>query len=547
MTVRRVVLPVLVLLGPLLLNACGGIGTRVRTLPPDFRTLNRSMTLTRGPEGYDCGPEAIQAVFDYHGVHVPLTDLIRDLYNPAQKGTLTPRVPPVVRRYGFEPVLSSGSIGALKRIIDEGFPPIIMVRFNRSLAHFFVVSGYSDSHRKIVCEDYDHHKLLIPYDELIPIWQQADFFLMVLRPAQDLLGLAERFAERNEHPKAIEFYLKHLERDPDSFRAHAGIGNSYFELGRYDEAFKHYRRAFELEPCGLKPEPTIDLIVRTCRTTAEAPTVARREGFELKLLANAPAALQQALDHGLIPIVMVHEAAHAIVSCDQTRRKIKSAAVEISYDDWERAGAPMMVLAPVVDYLPKASRFEQDRDFETALSLYLFSLRRNPSESRAHLGAANCYYALRQIERAIDHYTQAYRLQPNDPEIQNNLANALVEATRDLPRAEQLAGAAAQTLRRSFDELETALGAARSEQERKELSRKFERTRRHLAAAYGTLGQARAAQGKWELALAAFLQSLETLPATATAQRSRRCAEIAECYEKLGMPDKARDYRHREK
>lgn len=547
MTFRRSVLSLIFCAAALLLSACGGIGTRVSTIPPDFTTLRKPMTLQRGPEGYDCGPEAVQAVFEYHGVGVPLADLIKDLYDPKKKGTLTLQVPPVVRRYGFEAILEDGSIGNLKRYIDAGFPPIIMVRFNETLAHFFVVSGYSDSNRQIVCEDYDYKKLLIPYDNLLPIWKKADNFFMVLRPIEDLLGAAERFASRNEHPKAIEFFLKHLDRDANSFRAHVGLGNSYLELAQYEKAFEHYRRAHELEPCGLKVDQAIDVILRTCKTTSEAVDAAHREGFDPKLLNGAPAALRNALDHKLVPIVMLKGEAHVIVSCDEAQRKMSSEGAEIHYDDWERAGAHMMVLAPVLDYLPKASRFEQNQSFEMALTLYLFSIRRNSSEARAHYGAANCFYALRQIDKAIDHYGQAHQLQPNDPEIQNNLANALVEAKRDLIRAEQLAGTAVQTFRQRFDELETKLRSSKREEERKELSQKFERTRRHLAAAYATLGQARAAQGKWEFALAAFLQSLETLPATAAGQRAKRCAEIAECYERLGMPDKAREYRDRDK
>lgn len=516
------------------LSACGGLGTRVTTLPPGFTTLRKPLTLQRGPEGYDCGPEAVQAVFEYHGVSVPLADLIKELYDPKRKGTLTLQVPPVVRRYGFEPLLDNGSIGALKRAIDAGFPPIIMVRFSETLAHFFVVSGYSDAGRQIVCEDYDYKKLLIPYDRLLPIWKKADNFFMVLRPIEDLLGAAERFASRNEHPRAIEYFLKHLERDANSFRAHAGIGHSYFALAQYERAFEHFRRAHDLEPTGLKLDrETADLVAKTSAARPDdAPIAALRRGFSLLPLPFAP--LKRAVELKLYPIAVVQGAAQVLANPEDVDRKLTPES-------------KAFLLAPVVDFMPAASRLEQQQRSDAALDLYLMAIRRNGSEPRAHLGAGNCSYALRRLDTAVEHYARAHELRPKDPEIQNNFANALVELKRDLPKAEQLAGTAAQSFRERFDELEMKLRSSKSEDERKVLSQDFERARRCLAAAYGTLGQARAAQGKWEFALAAFLQSLETLPATATAQRARRCAEIAECYEKLGMPDKAREYRNRAK
>ena len=61
----------------------------------------------------------------------------------------------------------------------------------------------------------------------------------------DLAGV---YASRGEHARAIALYGEILRRYPDSVRAHYNLGQTFFRIGKYDEAIEHFGRTVELVP-----------------------------------------------------------------------------------------------------------------------------------------------------------------------------------------------------------------------------------------------------------------------------------------------------------
>ena len=59
---------------------------------------------------------------------------------------------------------------------------------------------------------------------------------------------AEKLKDAGELEKAAELVEQLLADDPDYVLGHMMLGKIYIDLGKYDEAIEHNRRAVELEP-----------------------------------------------------------------------------------------------------------------------------------------------------------------------------------------------------------------------------------------------------------------------------------------------------------
>jgi tetratricopeptide (TPR) repeat protein len=172
-----------------------------------------------------------------------ISPLVRD---PEARGTLPSRLAPLARHRGFKVTLVDGSVSRLRKAVDRGVPPIIMTESGTGDYHFFVVTGYSDAERTIVCEEHQDSKRLIPYEELEALWEkpgrvepttaEADFRAGADREAKGL------FAE------ALFFYRRTLRADPEHYEARVGAGNCLLGSGKLEEALKEYEHARRLDP-----------------------------------------------------------------------------------------------------------------------------------------------------------------------------------------------------------------------------------------------------------------------------------------------------------
>ena len=219
--------------------------------PPDlklFTRLPREVTLPTGKVTYDCGPEALTCVLRYHGKEVSVDEITARIYNPDVQATISPQMAPTARMFGLAANLADGSVGRLKQCVDRAEPPIIMVRVNDDLHHFFVVTGYSDTKQMILCEEYDGLKRAIEYGELTDMWQSVAFFMLEIAPSTADTEFAEgaRLEEQGFYDQAIERYHKALSMDPMHQPSLVGLGNGHLAKREYDLAVEFYRRALSL-------------------------------------------------------------------------------------------------------------------------------------------------------------------------------------------------------------------------------------------------------------------------------------------------------------
>ena len=245
-------LPLLILAA--VLAGCGTtIGSAVASLSPDaaargYRLVSRPAPLPRGRVTFDCGPEAVCSILQFHGLPADVDDVTRQIYDPKRNGTLSVLIPDLARRKGLANEVVPGSIGRLKGSVDRDRPAMIMVRVDEELFHFFVVTGYSDLERRIVCEEYGGAKRLVAYEQLMELWKPASWWCMEFFPAAatDDLEAAEAFLGQGETGRALELYARALKREPGLADAWAGVGDCLYEMGLRRLAREAYENALWL-------------------------------------------------------------------------------------------------------------------------------------------------------------------------------------------------------------------------------------------------------------------------------------------------------------
>lgn len=237
----------------LVLAACQTGVPGIRTDPSkinykSYTVVSKRITLPKGSVVRDCGPEALSAVFRFHGRRISVDEISNQIYNPQLKATLVSKVLIYCQDVGFRAQPKKGSIAEVRSSIQENRPVIIMVRIHANLAHFFVVAGYSDEEKALVCPYYDNQVILIHYQDMLTLWEPADYFLLDLQPIEDAYERAERHEIGRRFREAIDEYRQAIEKDPQNYRAFVGMGNCHAQMGQVKEARDAYEKALAVNP-----------------------------------------------------------------------------------------------------------------------------------------------------------------------------------------------------------------------------------------------------------------------------------------------------------
>jgi tetratricopeptide (TPR) repeat protein len=166
---------------------------------------------------------------------------------PNMTGMLSTQVPVLARRKGCKATFVEGSVGKIKNAIDRQVPPIIGVQSGGGNYHAFVVIGYSDQERVIVCEEYEDTKRLISYDEIEDLWKPAGHLMLELEVsrAEELFTEGAGLEAKGRYDDAAALYRQALQVDAAFYEARVGLGNCLLFRGKLEEAMKEYKLAFE--------------------------------------------------------------------------------------------------------------------------------------------------------------------------------------------------------------------------------------------------------------------------------------------------------------
>jgi len=166
---------------------------------------------------------------------------------------------------GFASYIYKSSIKDLKKRIDQGIPPVvIMPGIQGTVQHAMVVSGYSSDERRILTYVPEPDTVgAIPESKFEQDWDQDDMTTIIIIPSdmKDLLKNenlkfvksnricfeAEGLRQRGRVNDAIEKLQKATEIDADNAQAWCLLAGMHNETNS-DQAVPYYERAIKLNP-----------------------------------------------------------------------------------------------------------------------------------------------------------------------------------------------------------------------------------------------------------------------------------------------------------
>jgi regulator of sirC expression with transglutaminase-like and TPR domain len=166
---------------------------------------------------------------------------------------------------GFESYIYKSSMKDLKKRIDQGIPPIVvMPGIQATVQHAMVVSGYDSEERRILTYVPEPDTVgAIPESKFEQDWEQDDMTAIIMIPSdmKELLKNEElKFAKSNricfeaeelrQHGKineATEWLQRAVEIDPENSQAWVLLAGVYNETNS-DKAIRCYENAIKLNP-----------------------------------------------------------------------------------------------------------------------------------------------------------------------------------------------------------------------------------------------------------------------------------------------------------
>jgi hypothetical protein len=171
----------------------------------------------------------------------------------------------IAQRRGIESYIYKSSMADLKKRVDQGIPPIvIMPGIMATVQHAMIVSGYdSEEHRILTYVPEPDTVGAIPEQKFEQDWEQDDMTAIIMLPSdmKDILKNevfkfaksnrvcfeAEGLRQHGNTDEAIERLQRAVDIDPDNSQAWVLLGGAYNEANS-DRAILCYENALKLNP-----------------------------------------------------------------------------------------------------------------------------------------------------------------------------------------------------------------------------------------------------------------------------------------------------------
>jgi tetratricopeptide (TPR) repeat protein len=252
-----------------------------------------------------CLPLVINVVSKYWGEEIQLEEAMAVAKKyPGMKGSIMMEGIELAEKHGFKTHIYRGSIKDLKRRIDQGIPPIIILPgIHETVQHATIVSGYDSEERRILTYVPEPDTIgAIPELKFEQDWEQDDMITLVLIPGdmkdifknEDLkfrdsnricfeaeklrqqgrtndaiekLRRAVKLDDDNPQPwcllggifneinseEAVSCYEKTITLNPRYYLAFRGLGNYYLKSKDYLKAEDYYTKAIDVNPSRFGP------------------------------------------------------------------------------------------------------------------------------------------------------------------------------------------------------------------------------------------------------------------------------------------------------
>ncbi|MDE1766146.1 MAG: tetratricopeptide repeat protein [Thaumarchaeota archaeon] len=252
-----------------------------------------------------CLPLVISAVSKYWGVDLPLAEAkeIAKRY-PGVKGTILIEGVELAERHGLGSIILNSSIKEIRRFIDMGIPPIVILPGLKDVVqHASLVIGYDETEKTVFHYIPEPDKIgAIPEKTFDKQWQEDDRLMLLLVPpdimsdakivndsktksnrlcfdaeklrlqgkADEAVLLLKKALEANQAnstasclyagilndmnvQEAVQYYKKSIDLNQRCYLAYRGLGNYYLKAKDYENAEKCYTLAIDINPHRFVP------------------------------------------------------------------------------------------------------------------------------------------------------------------------------------------------------------------------------------------------------------------------------------------------------
>ncbi|MDI1495540.1 MAG: TPR repeat protein [Cenarchaeum symbiont of Oopsacas minuta] len=270
---------------------------------------DRDLILPPVTEDNICLPLSINAVSRYWNVDLPMDKAtsIAKKY-PQINGSILAEGMDLAEDHGLGCIVLHSDMNGLRRIIDDGIPPIaILPGISRTVQHASVISGYDDESKTILHyipqpnSKGEFQMGVIPEEQFDALWSEDGYIAIIIAPPEKLVNMPcseeERQSNRlcflsekqnllgdaksaikslkdaiqlyssnstahsllgsilneNNSAECITHYERALEINPRSYLSFRGLGNYYIKLQSYAEAEKFYTKAISINATRYGP------------------------------------------------------------------------------------------------------------------------------------------------------------------------------------------------------------------------------------------------------------------------------------------------------
>ena len=252
-----------------------------------------------------CLPLVISAVSKYWGVDIPLAEAteIAKKYTGI-KGSIMIEGVELAERHGLSCLVLNSSLKELRKMIDIGIPPIVIMPGIRDVVqHASLIIGYDEIEKTVFHYIPEPDKIgAIPEKKFDEQWAEDDRLMLLLVPSdilsdiniqsdnkeksnrlcfnaerlrlqgksEDAIQSLKKALEINKSnstascliagilndmnsPDAIKYYIKSTELNPRCYLAYRGLGNYHLKIKDYTKAEEYYTTAIEINPQRFAP------------------------------------------------------------------------------------------------------------------------------------------------------------------------------------------------------------------------------------------------------------------------------------------------------
>ena len=229
----------------------------------------RDLEVPRVKEENICLPLSVNAVCRYWGVEIPMDEArkIATRYAGARGSILIEGIG-LAEAHGLWSSIHHSSMAALRRSIDAGVPPIVILPgLRETVQHASVISGYDDSEGTIlhyIPESGGGGEFqlgAIPQSQFAEMWGEDGMLLIAIAPpdigpslslggeeearSNRMCFEAERLDLQSRHDEAIAMLRDAISIDASNSTAHSLLGGMLNAAGSA-ECIGHYEKALEI-------------------------------------------------------------------------------------------------------------------------------------------------------------------------------------------------------------------------------------------------------------------------------------------------------------